>query len=527
MSDEHDSWFKTAFGVDLGEAAGRIKEQASATLDDARSKVTQVVQGVQGTVEGALDGITGAAAGVVKKVAGAVSPSGSSSGAGASGSAGGGTGSFPLGGSVGRGGKNAPGDVRAVQAALGIAADGKCGGGTIAAIEAFQRNMGQGKADGRVDAGGGTERALAGGMKPPPATRDGDDSGSLLGRFPTGAAGLVSTNAGILETAEATLIAAGEITGVSGAVRKVEAAASGAVKTAEQAESIAADDPFSTAIGFGFGAVSGVAPGGFLLPSPKPESKAFELGRGVGLIAGGIAAVAVGGGEEVIGTGLDVTGIGAVVGVPVNVLGAVTIASGVASAGVGIATVGGVLSTGGGGGGGGGEKPPDSGTGGAVFEKPVSDHATKVGAAEKKVAILETNLVEETQTVTNDEAMLDALEAQKRSGGFDPKIGAFEGQVKKDFDLLRLSATDAKDVKNVQAEVAALESQNAGLAKDIEIAVVEDQSLSTQKADDSLRQVSGLSKRLSALSARTPIAQDEAISLQVRIQKLGERLKKL
>ena len=92
-----------------------------------------------------------------------------------------------------------------------------------------------------------------------------------------------------------------------------------------------------------------MAPGGFLLPSPKPESKAFELGRGVGLIGGGVAAVAIGGGEEVVGTGLDVTGVGAVVGVPINILGAVTIASGVASAGVGVATVGGVLATGGGG----------------------------------------------------------------------------------------------------------------------------------------------------------------------------------
>ena len=183
MSDEQDSWFKTAFGVDLGEAAGKLKEQASAALGEATSKVTQVVEGVQGTVEGALDGITGAAAGVVKKVAGAVSPSGPS-GAGAA--PGGGTGSFPLGGSVGRGGKNAPGDVRAVQAALGIAADGRCGGGTIAAIETFQRNMGQAKPDGRVDAGGGTERALASGSGSP----------SLLDRAIQGTKDLASDLAG-------------------------------------------------------------------------------------------------------------------------------------------------------------------------------------------------------------------------------------------------------------------------------------------------------------------------------------------
>ena len=243
----------------------------------------------------------------------------------------------------------------------------------------------------------------------------------------------------------------------------------------------------------------------------------------MGLIGGGIAAVAIGGGEEVIGVGLDATGVGAVVGVPVNILGAVTIASGVAAAGVGVATVGGVLATGGGG----GEKPPGSGSGGADFEKPITDHGTKVGAAERKVGSLETNLAEETQTVTNDEAMLDALEGQKRSGSFDPKIAAFEGQVKKDADLLRRTATNAKDVESVQAEVAALENQNAGLAKDIEIASDVERTLSTEKADRLGRAVSGLSKRLSALSARTPIAQDEAISLQVRIQKLGERLKKL
>lgn len=159
MSDEHDSWFKDAFGVDLGQAAQTVKDQAVAAVDQAKSTVTQVVQGVQGAVEGALDEVTGAATAVVKKVAGAVSPSGAGGVAGA----GGGTGSFPLGGSVGRGGKNGASDVRAVQSALGITADGQCGGQTIAAIEAFQRKQGQPKPDGRVDAGGATERALASG----------------------------------------------------------------------------------------------------------------------------------------------------------------------------------------------------------------------------------------------------------------------------------------------------------------------------------------------------------------------------
>ncbi len=191
MSDEHDSWFKDAFGVDLGGAAQKIENEAKAALAQVGSTVSQVVQGVQGTVEGALDGVSGAVSGVVKKVvgaAGAVAGPGPAPAAGASGGSGGGTGSFPLGGSVGRGGKNAASDVRAVQGALGIAADGQCGGQTIAAIEAFQKNMGQAKPDGRVDAGGATERAMAGGVKPapqpqeaPPIAPEGDDLRGLPG----------------------------------------------------------------------------------------------------------------------------------------------------------------------------------------------------------------------------------------------------------------------------------------------------------------------------------------------------------
>jgi hypothetical protein len=199
MSDVHDSWLKDAFGLDLGASIASIKDDAAAAFDHAAGAAAHVVQSVQGAVEGALDGVTGAAAGVAKKVAGAVSPSGAKgSGAGA----GGGTGSFPLGGSVGRGGRNAANDVRAVQTALGIPADGQCGSQTIAAIEAYQRNLGQAKPDGRVDAGGATERALAGGAKPAaaptpsPAPRE-DDSGGLLDRLQKGAAGLIGDDQGL------------------------------------------------------------------------------------------------------------------------------------------------------------------------------------------------------------------------------------------------------------------------------------------------------------------------------------------
>ena len=124
MPEEHDSWLKAAFGVDLAEAAGKVKDEVLATVEKVKGAVAQ-----------------GAAAGA------------SAAGAGA----------FPLGGSVGRGGKNAASDVRAVQRALGIAADGDCGPQTIAAIEAHQRKMGAAKPDGRVDAGGATERSLADG----------------------------------------------------------------------------------------------------------------------------------------------------------------------------------------------------------------------------------------------------------------------------------------------------------------------------------------------------------------------------
>ena len=192
MSDEHDSWFKSAFGVDLGTSLGKIADDPAAALGEAASAVLQVASGAAGTVVGAVVGAAGAAAGgAAKKIAGAVSgPSAAP--------AGGGTGSFPLGGSVGRGGKNAANDVRAVQRALGIADDGQCGSQTIGAIEAFQRTIGQAKPDGRVDAGGATERALAGGAggasaAAPAPVQAGDDSGSFLDRAVKGVKDLGGT----------------------------------------------------------------------------------------------------------------------------------------------------------------------------------------------------------------------------------------------------------------------------------------------------------------------------------------------
>jgi hypothetical protein len=207
MSDEQDSWFQSAFGLDIGGVTDRIRSEA----EQAAGKVQNVVQRVQGAVEGVLDDVVETVTDVAKKVAGAAGVGGAGSGGGGGGAgggspktaapAGGGTGSFPLSGSVGRGGRNASGDVKAIQQALGIGVDGDCGSKTIAAIEAFQRSIGQAKPDGRIDAGGPTERALGGGgkSKPEKVNMPGeDDSGSLLDKALDGVQGLVEGPAGVV-----------------------------------------------------------------------------------------------------------------------------------------------------------------------------------------------------------------------------------------------------------------------------------------------------------------------------------------
>jgi peptidoglycan hydrolase-like protein with peptidoglycan-binding domain len=70
--------------------------------------------------------------------------------------------------SVGRGGRNQPDDVQAVQEALnlqnqaGLEVDGKCGPKTIAAISAYQRKIGFHRPDGLIEPGKRTARSLAG-----------------------------------------------------------------------------------------------------------------------------------------------------------------------------------------------------------------------------------------------------------------------------------------------------------------------------------------------------------------------------
>jgi len=74
---------------------------------------------------------------------------------------------FSISASVGRGGKNKPEDVQAVQTALnrkikaGLKVDGKCGPDTIKAIMDVQKGLGKFKPDGLVEPGRGTARFLA------------------------------------------------------------------------------------------------------------------------------------------------------------------------------------------------------------------------------------------------------------------------------------------------------------------------------------------------------------------------------
>jgi peptidoglycan hydrolase-like protein with peptidoglycan-binding domain len=76
--------------------------------------------------------------------------------------------------SVGKGGKNLPEDVKAVQAALNqrggakLPTDGKFSPQVLKAIEAFQKKLGKFKPDGLIEPNRGTARALSGAAKIPP-----------------------------------------------------------------------------------------------------------------------------------------------------------------------------------------------------------------------------------------------------------------------------------------------------------------------------------------------------------------------
>ncbi len=147
-----------------------------------------------------------------------------------------------------------------------------------------------------------------------------------------------------IDKAKVALQVAGEVTGVSGVVRTVEQKASAAVDTAKQVGSIVAEHPGEAVAGLAYGAVQGFTPGGVVAPSPDPKSKAFELARGVGMMAGGVGAAVVGVGEEVVGVAADLTGIGAPVGVLLNVGGVVSAATAVTSELAGAATIANAMS---------------------------------------------------------------------------------------------------------------------------------------------------------------------------------------
>ncbi|NJO60542.1 MAG: DUF4157 domain-containing protein [Richelia sp. RM2_1_2] len=98
------------------------------------------------------------------------------------------------------------------------------------------------------------------------------------------------------------------------------------------------------AAGVAYGTAQGLAPGGFAVPSPMPNSRTFEFFRGAGQIATGVAQTVVGAGGEVIGIGLDATGGGAIAGVPLNVASAAVAANGVTSTIAGVGTIANAMS---------------------------------------------------------------------------------------------------------------------------------------------------------------------------------------
>jgi len=135
-----------------------------------------------GDEEDGASPLAAAGAAAIKGAAAAAQGIGAAASAAASGAASGAkepatnmTRPFEIGGAVGKGGKNQPEDVQAVQIALnkkakaGLTVDGKSSPALIAAIMDFQKTIGMHTPDGRVDPGRGTARALANsGPLPPP-----------------------------------------------------------------------------------------------------------------------------------------------------------------------------------------------------------------------------------------------------------------------------------------------------------------------------------------------------------------------
>src|SRR5882724_742745 len=108
---------------------------------------------------------------------------------------------FELSATVGRGGKNKPEDVQAVQVELnrraraGLVVDGKCGPKTIAAITAFQKTLGMRNPDGLIEPGKTTASALSG--KPVTAPENTAGAKGSSGGARPGAPGSGASGAGI------------------------------------------------------------------------------------------------------------------------------------------------------------------------------------------------------------------------------------------------------------------------------------------------------------------------------------------
>jgi hypothetical protein len=94
------------------------------------------------------------------------------------------------------------------------------------------------------------------------------------------------------------------------------------------------------AAGVAYGTVQGLAPGGFMAPSPAPENRTFEFFRGAGQFATGLVTLIAGGTGEAAGLVLDATGVGLPAGVALNIVSAAVMAQGVANMASGVATIG-------------------------------------------------------------------------------------------------------------------------------------------------------------------------------------------
>jgi hypothetical protein len=153
MSDEHDSWL-SGIGIDVSGILGSVQETATAVMEDVKSAGAAAWEQAQGAATAVMDAPPPAPKPAAAPAPKPAAPAGPASNNGSAG--------LSLKGSVGAGGKNNPDDVKAVQSALNIAADGNCSPATIEAIKGFQKSLGHKKPDGRIDVGGPTARALAG-----------------------------------------------------------------------------------------------------------------------------------------------------------------------------------------------------------------------------------------------------------------------------------------------------------------------------------------------------------------------------